>query len=122
MSNHLETLARRLEGDPFFLACALKGFARSEQMDDTALATALRCSPETLTMLRLCRAPELDRFKADIDAIVARFNVDADVLVRAVRRGQALVSLQSRQLEQTGGMLLAARDDDRPEPEPGEPS
>ena len=73
-------------------------------------------------MLRLCRAPELDRFKADIDAIVSRLNVDEDVLVQAVRRGQAIVSLQSRQPEQTGGMLLAARDDERPEPEAGESS
>ena len=117
MTNHLESLARRLEGDPFFLACPLAGYARSENLNDAALAAALKCSLESLTMIRLCRSPDEDRFKADIDAVAARFHADADVLALAVRRGQVLATLQSRQPEQTGGMLLAARDDDRPDAE-----
>lgn len=122
MSNHLEFMAQWLERDAFFLASALKSYAHSEGLDDDALAAALKCNRETLTMLRLCRAPEQDRFQADIDALAAEFHADAEALAVAVRRGQAIASLQSRQPEQTGGMLLAARDDDRPEPESGEPS
>ena len=117
MANHLESLALRLERDPFFLACPLAGYARSESLDDAALAAAMKCSLESLTMIRLCRSPDADRFKADIDAVATRFNADADVLALAVRRGQVLATLQSRQPEQTGGMLLAARDDDRPDAE-----
>ena len=64
-------------------------------------------------MLRLCRCPEADRFKADIDSISSEFQVNADALVKAVRRGQVIASLKARQPEQTEGMLLAARDDDR---------
>lgn len=112
--NDLETLAQRLGEDAFFLAHALGRFAHSESLDDAGLATALGCSPETLTMLRLCRSPRHDSFKADIDSIAARFQVDAGILADAVRRGQAIAVMQARQPEQTGGMLLAARDDDRP--------
>ena len=116
--NHLETLARRLEEDAFFLAHALMGYARSEGLDEAGLAAALGCPPETLTMLRLCRSPRDDTFKEDIDSIATRFQVDAGVLADAVRRGQTIAVMQARQPDQTGGMLLAARDDDRPAEEP----
>ena len=90
--NHLEDLARRVESDPFFLACVLNDYARSEKLDDAALAAALGCDSETLTMVRLCRAPEPDRFREDIDQVVARFGVNRGVLEEAVRRGQAKCS------------------------------
>jgi hypothetical protein len=118
MPTHLELLASRVESDPFFLGCLLKGYARSEELDDTALAASLGCNSETLTMLRLCRTPDLDRFNEDINQIVARFGVDRDVLTLAVRRGQAIVAMARQPMGETGGMLLAARDDDRPPTEP----
>jgi hypothetical protein len=118
--NHLESLARRLESDLFFLACALRDYANSEKLDDAALAAALGCNSETLTMVRLCRAPEADRFREDIDQVVARFGVNRSLLVEAVRRGQAIASMKRQPAGATGGMLLAARDDDRPPPEDAE--
>lgn len=117
MPTDLESLALRAESDPFFLGCLLKGYARSEELDDAALVAALGCNSETLTMLRICRTPDLDRFNEDIDRIVARFGVDRDVLTLAVRRGQAIVAMTRKPVCETGGMLLAARDNDRPPPE-----
>lgn len=35
--NPLESLARRVESAPFFLACALRDYANSEKLDDAAL-------------------------------------------------------------------------------------
>jgi hypothetical protein len=118
--SHLEELARRVESDPFLLGCVLKDYARSEKLDDAALAAALGCDSETLTMVRLCRAPEPDRFREDIDQVVARFGVNRGVLEEAVRRGQAIASMKHQPAGATGGMLLAARDDDRPPEEIGE--
>jgi hypothetical protein len=114
----LERAAKRLERDPFFLACPLAAYALSEDLDDAALAARLKCTSENLTMIRLCRAPEADRFAADIEDVATRFSADAGALAAAARHGQLVERMRARQPDQAGGMLLAARDDDRPEPEP----
>jgi hypothetical protein len=112
MGNHLENMARRLESDPFFLACALKLYQRSEGLSEDALAAGLKCSKEALLSVRLCRAPagEEESFHDDIEQIAARFLVDADALAEAVRRGQALFHMTS--VRNASGTLLAARDGD----------
>ncbi len=110
MGNHLENMARRLEGDPFFLACPLKLYQKSEGLSKDALAAKLKCSREAPLSVRLCRAPagEEESFQDDIERIAARFSVDADSLAEAVRRGQALLQMTSGQ--DASGTLLAARD------------
>lgn len=109
MTDPLEKLARRVENESFFLACTLALFARSEALDEEALCRFLRCSRESLAMLRLCRAPDENPpgFQRDVQCIAERFSVDVDALMEAIRRGQAL-----QRLRQTaaGGTLLAARD------------
>src|SRR5581483_4133672 len=111
MSNHLEHLARRLEDDPFFLACPLRLYANSERLNETGLAAALKCSRETLTAVLLCRAPsgEGGLFFKGIERIATRFYLDADALAEAVRRGQALFQMSRTPNQHT---LLAARDGD----------
>jgi hypothetical protein len=112
MSNHLENMARRLENDPFFLACPLKLFQASEGLSEDALAASLGCSRDSLTSIRLCRAPggEEDSFHDDIGRIATRFLVDGDALAEAIRRGQALFHMTRK--ETKSGTLLAARDGD----------
>jgi hypothetical protein len=120
MPNHLEHLARRVEDDPFFLACLLKLYAQSEALDEEQLAAALGCSRQILVQVRLCRAParEAEQFQRDVDRIAARFQVHADVLAEAVRRGQAILHMR-RPANQEGGTLLAARDADKDKDAPG---
>jgi hypothetical protein len=116
MAEPLENLARRLEDDPFFLACPLKLFAESAGLAEREVATQLRCSVETLVRVRLCRAPlpEAEQFRNEIARIAETYQVDALALTDAVRRGQAIWHLRQGQ---AGGTrtLLAARDIDREE-------
>jgi hypothetical protein len=111
MAEPLEKLATRLEGDPFFLACSLAHFARSEKLDDRQLAERLGCAVATLVPIRLCRAPAGDaaQHQKDIACIALRFGVDANVLTEAVRRGQMLFSMRQASPSKT---LMAARDAD----------
>ena len=110
MSNHLENMARRLESDPFFLACPLKLYQTSEGLSEDALAASLGCSTDSLVSIWLCRAPagEEESFQDDIGRIATRFSVDGDALAEAVRRGQALFHMTSGKAKSS--TLLAARD------------
>lgn len=112
MTNHLENMARRLEDDPYFLACPLKHYARSEGLNEETLAAGLKCSKESLLQVRLCRSPaaEGETFHDDIQRIAVKFSVDADVLAQAVRRGQAILHMTQR--GKASRTLLAARDAD----------
>jgi hypothetical protein len=110
MATNLEHLARRLEDDPFFLACPLKLYAESEGLNDDSLAARLHCSTDTSVLICLCRAPTGDdeSFQDDIEKIAAKFSVDADVLAEAIRRGQAIFEMQRS--TNAAGTLIAARD------------
>jgi hypothetical protein len=110
MAKHLEHLARRLEGDPNFVACPLTLYAQSECLDKGSLASKMRCSTETLTLICLCRAPsgESEFFQDGVDRIAAKYSVDADLLAEAIRRGQAVFKM--RQNAESARTLLAARD------------
>ena len=116
MAEHLDELARRMHADPFFLASALTAYARSEGLDEAALAARLGCPAGTLTMLRLCRRPQAGaRFGREIATIAGRFSVSAELLASIVRRADALEAM--RDVDATGipgagdrGTLIAARD------------
>jgi hypothetical protein len=120
MSDPLKDLARRVEGDPFFLAAALAHYARSEGLDDDGLTAALGCTGQTLTALRLCRRPGAGPhpFGQDIDRISSHFGVDATVLTEAVRRWEVLRRLR-KDNDNGRGTLLAAREEPPPDPEDG---
>jgi hypothetical protein len=110
MATNLEHLARRLVDDPFFVACPLTLYATSEGLDEESLASRLRCTKVAFPLVCLCQAPaaESPSFQDDIERIAAKFSVDADVLVEAVRRGQAIY--QMRRNAESASTLLAARD------------
>lgn len=113
MTQPLETLAQRLEQDPFFLACPLHLFAQSEGLEEKELAKKLGCSLESLVFLRLCRAPEGEaaKFQKDIECIASRFQIQGDVLAEVMRRGEALWNMKKKAAAKT---LMAARDADQP--------
>jgi hypothetical protein len=57
MGDPLDRLARRAAAEPFFLAGRLADHQAAHDLSDLDLAAELHCTPEALTMLRLCRAP-----------------------------------------------------------------
>ena len=121
MSTSLVHLANRVAADPFFLAHPLAEFARSEALDDAALAARLGCAVVDLARLRLCRAPRLDAeaFREDITQIAQQFKLAEGSFTAAVRHGQGLI--QMRDVQQPAaqpGFLLAARDRTVPPKEP----
>jgi hypothetical protein len=117
MADPLEALAKRAEGEPFFLAALLAGYACSEKLDDAGLAAALGCALGDLPMLRLCRAPRTDatEFRDDIARVAERFGLDPRRLAEVIKRGRVVCRLQ--EAAPGSGALLAARDHDEPPPE-----
>jgi hypothetical protein len=114
--SQLERLARRVAGDPFFLASVLARYAESHGLDDDALAARLDCSAETLMHLRLCRNPDPlpPQFWSDVERIAGKFRVDADLLAQMIRLGQGLLrnhSPEAGRMPDSAGFLLAARDE-----------
>jgi hypothetical protein len=120
MPDPLEYLARRAAADPSFLAAALAAFARTERLNDQALAAALGCPPDDLNALRLCRMPAADppAFRRDIDRIAAAFGLKADVLAEVLTRWRALGCLRDGAGDGRG-TLLAARDQPPPRKDEG---
>ena len=110
MTSRTESLARRVQVDPDFFAFALADYARSEDLNDSALASQLGVDAQQLTRLRLCLKPRPDpgHFQADIDRIASAFGVPDDLLLAIVRRSDALAAL--RDAEDEAGILMAARD------------
>jgi hypothetical protein len=110
MAKNLEHLGRRLVDNPFFVACPLTLYAKTEGLDEDSLASRLSCTKENLVLVYLCRAPagEADSFSEDIERIAAKYSVDANVLAEAIRRGEAIFHMK-RGADSTG-TLLAARD------------
>ncbi len=115
MSDPLIGLAARVAGDPFFLAAALAGYARSEGLGDAALAARLGCTVELLPLVRLCRAPRGDARgrREDVAAITAHFGLDERALMVAVKRAAVLAQFQAAAGDGAGG-LMAARDREAP--------
>ncbi|HVC33995.1 MAG TPA: hypothetical protein VNL16_10840 [Chloroflexota bacterium] len=115
MDDRIAALARRVQDDPFFLASALKGYARSEGLDERGLAAALSCPIETLVKLALCRRPRPAPpvFREDVDRIATRFGVRADALAEIVRHADALAGMRRGDADERG-LLMAARDRDEP--------
>jgi hypothetical protein len=122
MTDPLEGLASRAEGESFFLAPVLAAYAQSEGLDDAGLAAALGCPPGELAMLRLCRAPRTERreFWDDVTRIAERFGIGPDRLAEAVKRGRVVLRLRAADPGSGGGFLMAARDPEPPPPEPPE--
>jgi hypothetical protein len=122
MNRYLAHLAERLADAPDFLACALAEYARSERLEEAALAARLACSVEALMHLRLCRMPreQAPLFWQDVERIASRFSLDAESLAEIARRGQSLINLRKVEgtRQQEPGFLLAARDDAREEEPP----
>jgi hypothetical protein len=81
----LDWLARRAAAEPFFLAHGLAAHQAARNLTDAELAGDLGCTPEALTMVRLCRAPRQGHDGAeDVRCVAERFGCDPGRLAAAV--------------------------------------
>lgn len=97
----------------FFLASALSAFQEFSQMDDGGLARYLGCPIGSLTLLRLCRRPDVaaPQFQHDVRWIGERFDIDAIALVRLLREVASVEAMRASGDDQrSAGFLMAARD------------
>jgi len=113
----LDFLAGKATEDPFFLGSLLADFARSEGLDDLALAARLGCAPADLVRLRLCRAPRSEQpgFEEDVACIATRFGIDRERLAEVVLRGQTLQEFRKGSAASSHGLLAAARELEPPD-------
>lgn len=113
MTAALDHMAARVAADPLFLAHPLAEYAASAGLDDAGLAAALGCEVGTLTHVRLCRAPRDDAagFRVDVEAVAARFGLDAAALAKVVVHGRGLARLRAAApAAADAGWAVAARD------------
>ena len=109
----LEWLARRTEGDSFFVSYALGQYKATHRVGDEQLMRVLACTREALDRLALCRLPD-DRdpgFREQVQQIAAFVSCNADHLMRVLREVAAVASLSEQPAHRSmSGLLLAARD------------
>src|SRR5262249_58687904 len=79
------TMARWVEGNPYFLAGALRAYGHRHALDEDDLARALGCPVGALPQLALCRRPVAATFDREVARLAARLRVDAGVLAAIVR-------------------------------------
>lgn len=117
----LRRAAERAAERPFYLASLLLAYARAERLDDAGLAAQAGCDLARLPLLLLCRRPEGEGavFRADVEAIAARFTLDAVRLARLIRRANAVTAFESVAPDRSQGLLAAARDRDPDESDGG---
>lgn len=112
--------AERAAQRPFYLASSLLAYARAEGLDEAGLAAQAGCDLGSLPLLLLCRRPAGGGavFRADVEAIAARFALDATRLARLLRRADAVTGLGRMPLDHDRALLTAARDRDVEEANP----
>jgi hypothetical protein len=102
-------LARK---DTFFLGWALSAYQEIHSIDNHQLAQWLECNLKALDRLALCRLPDdkSSNFQDDIKKIAQFGRCNADRLVQLFREVVSILSLKGDVIEDTRGLLMAARD------------
>jgi len=115
-SEALVRAARRAGAQPFFLAHVFAVYQDSNNLDESALAHLLGCAENNLPRLALCHRPaaESEAFRAEVNHLASRFQLDSVQLASIIRQVDALQALRYHLATdaQGSGMLRAARDRD----------
>jgi hypothetical protein len=112
-SDLMEQLALRASNDMFFLGNIIAEFKAFNKLSDLDIADYLKCTPDALKRLALCRLPDdrEDRFRDDINHISLHVKCNADKLIALIRQVNTLRALRGDSTEHAGSsVLMAARD------------
>ena len=123
----LAGLARRLQSDPRFMACALAAYREQEGLEEEELPQALGIIPEMLSRLALCKRPDTQspEFAAQVREIADYTLADEVQLANLLRQISGLEKLARRKSDAAEkseaaeplmtGLLAVARDRDETE-------
>jgi hypothetical protein len=128
MGNNIETLfeelTRKAANFDYFLAKVFVRYQKLEGLTPSDLARMLGCTVETFNRIALCRRPNSENaneFKSEVGEIASRFSIDPDKLaniIRYVDTMDCLINSQHSMVSgQKPGMLLTARDQEKPNKE-----
>jgi len=112
-SKGLQKLVNRASKDIFFLGHIIARYKSIHRMDDEKLAEYLNCRPTNIRRLILCRMPndQEERFQIDVQRIADFVHCDADKLMKLIREVNALEVLKKKSDQDFAAeMLMAARD------------
>ena len=111
---YLEVLANKANGNDQFLGSLLAIIAAQDGLKMADVASRLKCPPENVAILSLCKVPRdsAQFFHVDVRDISAYSGCDAGELANIVREYRAISAM--RQFNQSDNsyesMLMAARD------------
>lgn len=113
-ANYLDTLANKARCNDQYLGSLLATIAAHDGIELDDIASRLKCPPENISILSLCKLPRdsAQFFHIDIREISAYSGCDAGELANIVREYQAINSMSEvRQSDAAhDNMLMAARD------------
>lgn len=108
----LQWLAHRASSDAFFLGNALAEYQAAHGIAARKLAKTLECTPKGVARLALCRWPRDHEagFRKELECIAEFAGCNAQRLVQVLREVEAIASLRGEGIEDSRGLLMAARD------------
>lgn len=113
----IEQLAFRASNDIFFLGNIIAEFKALNKLSDLDISDFLKCTPDALKRLALCRLPDDgdERFRDDINRISGYVKCHADKLIALIRQVNTLRALRGESAKHATSSLLMAARDRRPE-------
>jgi hypothetical protein len=108
--------ALRASNDPFFLGHELRAYREICSLDDEGVSKFLRCTPEALVRMSLCRTPEMNTtsFRHEVEQIAVYCGADPQRLAELLRHSDSVRSFRGVPVPVTmsppAGMTVAARD------------
>lgn len=111
---HRKLLERAMD-DPFFVGWALAGYQRVQGFGTVKLTDLLRCTPEAIDRIALCRLPDHEKGNIASDVLkIASFGpCDPEALLSLIRTTVSVHILQGAAVtseKAPGDLLMAARD------------
>ncbi len=114
VTHHLEVLASKASSNEQFLGSLLANFAADNGLEMSDVASKLKCPPENVAILSLCKVPRESTqfFHLDVRGISEYSGCDAGELANLVREYRALDAMRQFNQSDTSyeSMLMAARD------------
>ncbi|MFZ0927274.1 MAG: hypothetical protein WAN11_01660 [Syntrophobacteraceae bacterium] len=105
-------LIDRATDDPFFVGWALAKYLHIQAINLADLAHRLKCTPEGIDRIALCRLPDnmKENFASDVQKIAAFGPCNREALLHVIRTVMSVHVMQETAGDSLEGFLMVARD------------